>query len=139
MMRSLYSGVSGLQSHQVQMDVIGNNISNVNTIGYKSQRVTFSEVFSQTIQSATAASEATGLGGKNAMQVGLGVGVSSIDMLMTTGSAQRTDNPFDLMIDGDGMLIVKDAEQTYFTRACALRVDDMGNLVIPNGMKVQGW
>ncbi|OOB77525.1 MAG: hypothetical protein ATN33_08140 [Epulopiscium sp. Nele67-Bin001] len=139
MMRSLYSGVSGLQAHQIQMDVIGNNVANINTIGYKSQRVTFSEVFSQTVQSATSASDATGLGGKNAMQVGLGVNVSTIDILMTQGSAQRTDNPFDLMIDGDGMIIVKDAEQTYFTRAAALRVDDLGNLVIPNGMKVQGW
>ncbi|OOB77526.1 MAG: hypothetical protein BEN18_01630 [Epulopiscium sp. Nuni2H_MBin001] len=139
MMRSMFSGVSGLQSHQVKMDVIGNNVANVNTVGYKSQRVTFNEVFSQTIQSATSASDATGLGGKNAMQVGLGSSVASIDIMMTQGSAQRTDNPFDLMVDGDGMLIVKDADQTYFTRAGALRVDDLGNLVIPNGMKVQGW
>lgn len=139
MMRSMYSGVSGLRVHQTKMDVIGNNIANVNTIGYKSQRVNFTEVFSQTLQSGSGASEETGRGGVNPMQVGLGVNVSSIDMLMTRGAAQRTDNPFDLMIDGDGFLAVSDGSGTYFTRAGALRQDDNGNLVIPNGMKVQGW
>ncbi|MGL4343730.1 MAG: flagellar hook protein FlgE, partial [Cellulosilyticaceae bacterium] len=139
MMRSMYSGVSGLRVHQTKMDVIGNNIANVNTIGFKSQRVTFNEVFSQTLQSGTAASDETGRGGRNPMQVGLGVNVSSIDTLMTQGAAQRTDNPFDLMIDGDGFIIVGDASGQYFTRAGALRQDDEGNLVIPNGMKVQGW
>lgn len=139
MMRSMFSGVSGLRVHQTRMDVIGNNIANVNTVGYKSQRVTFSDVFSQTISSATGASDATGRGGINAMQVGLGVGVSSIDMLMTQGAAQRTDNPFDVMVDGDGFMVVGDANGRYYTRAGALRLDDAGNLVIPNGMKVQGW
>lgn len=139
MMRSMYSGVSGLRVHQTKMDVIGNNIANVNTIGFKSQRVTFNEVFSQTLQAGTAASDETGRGGRNPMQVGLGVNVSSIDTLMTQGAAQRTDNPFDLMIDGEGFLIVGDATGQYFTRAGALRQDDQGNLVIPNGMKVQGW
>ena len=86
-MRSMFSGVSGLKVHQTKMDVIGNNISNVNTVGYKSQRVTFNEVFSQTLQGASAASDDTGRGGVNAMQVGLGVNVSSIDMLMTQGAA----------------------------------------------------
>lgn len=139
MMRSMYSGVSGLRVHQTKMDVIGNNIANVNTIGFKSQRVNFNEVFSQTIQNSTGASEATGRGGRNAMQVGLGVNVSSIDTLMTQGAAQRTDNPFDLMIDGEGFIIVGDGAGKYFTRAGALRQDDNGNLVIPNGMKVMGW
>lgn len=139
MMRSMYSGVSGLQAHQSKMDVIGNNIANVNTVGYKSQRVTFNEVFSQTLQSGTSASDETGRGGRNPMQVGLGVNVSSIDMLMTQGAAQRTDNPFDLMISGDGFIIAGDDSGQYFTRAGALRQDDEGNLVIPNGMKVQGW
>ncbi|MBP3887115.1 MAG: flagellar hook protein FlgE [Cellulosilyticum sp.] len=139
MMRSMFSGVSGLKVHQTRMDVIGNNIANVNTMGYKSQRVTFSDVFSQTISGATAANDDTGRGGMNAMQVGLGVSVSSIDMLMTQGAAQRTDNPFDLMIDGDGFMVVGDATGRYYTRAGALRLDDVGNLVIPNGMKVQGW
>ena len=139
MMRSMFSGVSGLKVHQTRMDVIGNNIANVNTVGYKSQRVTFSDVFSQTIQGASSANDETGRGGVNPMQVGLGVNVSSIDMLMTQGAAQRTDNPFDLMVNGDGFIVVGDANGTYFTRAGALRQDDEGNLVIPNGMKVQGW
>lgn len=139
MMRSMYSGVSGLRSHQTKMDVIGNNIANVNTIGYKSQRVTFSEVFSQTVQAGTGASEATGRGGRNPMQVGLGVSVGSIDSKMTTGSAQRTDNAFDLMVNGDGFIVVADAQGQYYTKSGALRVDEEGNLVIPNGMKVQGW
>lgn len=139
MMRSMYSGVSGLRVHQTKMDVIGNNIANVNTVGYKSQRVTFSDVFSQTLQSGTAASDETGRGGRNPMQVGLGVNVSSIDIMMTPGAAQRTDNPFDLMVDGDGFIVVSDNTGVYFTRAGALRQDEEGNLVIPNGMKVQGW
>lgn len=139
MMRSMYSGVSGLRVHQTKMDVIGNNIANVNTIGYKSQRVNFNEVFSQTLQSGSSASDETGRGGVNPMQVGLGVNVSSIDVLMTQGAAQRTDNPFDLMINGDGFIVVGDDTGKYFTRAGALRQDDNGNLVIPNGMKVLGW
>lgn len=139
MMRSMFSAVSGLRVHQTRMDVIGNNIANVNTIGYKSQRVTFNDVFSQTLSSASAASDETGRGGRNPMQVGLGVNVSSIDMLMTQGAAQRTDNPFDLMINGDGFIVVGDANGTYFTRAGALRADVDGNLIIANGMKVKGW
>lgn len=139
MMRSMYSGVSGLRTHQVKMDVIGNNIANVNTTAFKSQRVTFNEVFSQTIQSASNANADTGRGGLNPMQVGLGVNVSSIDMMMTQGAAQRTDNPFDLMIDGEGFIIVGDESGKYFTRAGALRKDEVGNLIIPNGMKVMGW
>lgn len=139
MMRSMFSGVSGLKVHQTKMDVIGNNIANVNTVGYKSQRVTFSDVFSQTIQGASSASDDTGRGGLNPMQVGLGVKVSSIDMLMTQGAAQRTDNPFDLMINGSGFIVVSDSQGQYFTRAGALRQDDEGNLTIANGMKVQGW
>ncbi len=139
MMRSMFSAVSGLRVHQTRMDVIGNNIANVNTIGYKSQRVTFNDVFSQTLSSASAASDETGRGGRNPMQVGLGVNVSSIDMLMTQGAAQRTDNPFDLMINGDGFIVVGDANGTYFTRAGALRSDVDGNLIIANGMKVKGW
>ena len=139
MMRSMFSGVAGLRVHQTRMDVIGNNIANVNTIGYKSQRVTFNDVFSQTLQSASSSNDETGRGGLNPMQVGLGVNISSIDMLMTQGAAQRTDNPFDLMINGEGFIVVGDSSGKYFTRAGALRQDDDGNLIIPNGMKVQGW
>ncbi|MBQ4232053.1 MAG: hypothetical protein II699_02140, partial [Lachnospiraceae bacterium] len=94
MMRSLYSGVSGLRVHQTKMDVIGNNIANVNTVGYKTSRVTFTQVFSQTTQSATGSNADTGRGGVNAMQVGLGTSVGSIYSDPTSeGSAQRTDNP----------------------------------------------
>ena len=121
------------------MDVVGNNISNVNTVGFKAQRVTFSDVFSQTISGSSSASDDTGRGGTNAKQVGIGVGVSSIDMLMTTGSAQRTDNPFDVMVNGDGFIIVGDATGQYFTKNGAFRLDGEGNLCIANGMKVQGW
>ncbi|OON91665.1 MAG: hypothetical protein ATN32_02235 [Candidatus Epulonipiscium fishelsonii] len=139
MMRSMYSGVSGLRAHQTKMDVIGNNIANVNTMGFKAQRVTFADTFSQTTQSATAANDETGLGGRNAMQVGLGVNVSSIDMLMTPGAAQRTDNAFDLMIQGDGFIVATDATGEYYTRAGSLKLDVEGNLLLNNGMKVQGW
>lgn len=139
MMRSMFSAVSGLRVHQTKMDVIGNNIANVNTIGYKSQRVTFTDVFSQTLSSASSASDETGRGGTNPTQVGLGVNVSSIDILMTQGAAQRTDNPFDLMINGEGFIVVGDTNNTYFTRAGALRADEKGNLTTSNGMIVKGW
>lgn len=137
MLRSMYSGVSGLQIHQTKMDVIGNNIANVNTVGFKTSRVTFGEVFSQTLQSATGANE--NVGGKNPMQVGLGSTVSSIDVNMGEGGAQRTDNPLDLKIEGSGFFIVSDATGNKFSRAGAFRVDDAGNLVNPDGLNVMGW
>ena len=137
MMRSLYSGVSGLAIHQTKMDVIGNNIANVNTVGFKSSRVTFSEVFSQTVQSATGAGEFTG--GTNPMQIGLGSAVSSIDINMTTGASQRTDNPLDLQISGDGFFIVSDSTGNKFTRAGAFNIDEAGNLVNSDGLYVKGW
>lgn len=139
MMRSMFSAVSGLKVHQTKMDVIGNNIANVNTVGFKADRVTFSDVFSQTIQSASGASDDTGRGGLNPMQVGLGVTVSSIDTLMTQGAAERTDNSFDMMVDGGGFIVVSDATGVYFTRAGALRTDVEGNLVNSSGYMVQGW
>lgn len=137
MMRSMYSGVSGLRIHQTKMDVIGNNIANVNTVGFKSSRVTFAEVFSQTVQSATGSGENTG--GTNPMQIGLGSKVSSIDINMTEGAAQRTDNPLDLKIEGDGFFIVSDATGNKFTRAGAFALDESGNLVNSDGMFVMGW
>ena len=107
MMRALFSGVSGLKVHQTKMDVIGNNISNVNTIGFKSSSVTFSDVFYQTTQGATGPNAATGTTGRNAMQIGLGTNVASITTSVgVTGASQRTDNPFDVMIEGDGFFIV---------------------------------
>lgn len=137
MMRSMYSGVSGLRIHQTKMDVIGNNIANVNTVGFKSSRVTFSEVFSQTIQGASGANENTG--GTNPMQIGLGAGISSIDVDMGEGAAQRTDNPLDLKIEGDGFFVVSDVTGNKFSRAGAFRLDESGNLVTPDGMNVMGW
>jgi flagellar hook protein FlgE len=133
----MYSGVSGLRIHQTKMDVIGNNIANVNTVGFKSSRVTFSEVFSQTIQGASGASENSG--GTNPMQIGLGAGISSIDVDMTEGAAQRTDNPLDLKIEGDGFFVVSDVTGNKFSRAGAFRVDEAGNLVNPDGLNVMGW
>ena len=139
MMRSLFSGISGLRVHQTKMDVLGHNISNVNTIGYKASRVTFNEVFSQSAGGASPANPDTGRGGTNPMQIGLGVNIASIDKIMTQGAAQRTDNPFDLMIQGEGFFIVGDASGQYFTRAGALNIDAGGNLVTTNGMTVMGW
>jgi len=141
MMRSMFSGVSGLRAHQTRMDVIGNNIANVNTIGFKSGRVTFQEVFSQTLQGAGAPDSATGRGGTNPMQVGLGMGVGTIDTMMNRGSTQRTDNPTDLSIEGDGFFVLRGGNSdTYnFTRAGDFGVDKLGNLVSGNGLNVQGW
>lgn len=137
MMRSMYSGVSGLRIHQTKMDIIGNNIANVNTVGFKSSRVTFSEVFSQTIQGASGASENSG--GRNPMQIGLGASISSIDFDMTEGAAQRTDNPLDLKIEGDGFFVLSDVTGNKFSRAGAFRIDLAGNLVSAEGLSVMGW
>jgi flagellar hook protein FlgE len=135
----MFSGVSGLRVHQTKMDVIGNNIANVNTVGFKSGRVTFNEIFYQTLQGASGANEATGRAGTNPMQVGLGVNVASIDTLMTEGAAQRTDNPLDLKIEGEGFFIVNDGTGYKFTRAGAFIIDHAGNLATPGGLKVLGW
>jgi flagellar hook protein FlgE len=137
----MFSGVSGLRAHQTKMDVIGNNVANVNTVGFKSGRVTFQEVFSQTLQGAGAPDATTGRGGTNPMQIGLGVGVGSVDTLMTGGSTERTDNPTDLSISGEGFFIVKGtkADTFKFTRAGNFGIDKLGNLVSGAGMNVYGW
>lgn len=140
MMRSLYSGVSGLRVHQTKMDVIGNNIANVNTVGFKGSSVTFSDVFYQTIQSATGPNAQTGAGGQNAKQIGLGTNVASIVASITqTGGSQRTDSPYDLMISGDAFFVVNSGGTNYFTKAGAFGTDPEGNLVTPSGAKVMGW
>lgn len=140
MMRSLYSAVSGLRVHQTKMDVIGNNISNVNTVAYKSQSVTFSDVYYQTTQTATGPSADTGKGGSNAMQIGLGASVGSISTsIETEGAAQRTDNAFDLKLAGSSFFVVNDGGSTYFTRAGDFTKDAAGNLVTTSGAKVMGW
>ncbi|MDR1689582.1 MAG: flagellar hook protein FlgE [Clostridiales bacterium] len=139
MMRSMFSGVSGLRVHQTKMDVIANNISNVNTTGFKSSRVTFAEIFAQTTRGASAANDNTGRGGTNPMQIGLGTTVASIDLSTVQGAAQRTDNPYDLMIQGEGFFIVGDDSGVKFTRAGAFTLDEAGNFVNPSGLKVYGW
>ncbi len=138
-MRSMFTAISGLKAHQTKMDVIGHNIANVNTVGFKSSRVTFSEFFSQSLSGATGASDTTGRGGTNPMQIGLGTSVSSIDVNMSTGAAQTTGNSTDLMINGDGFFVVGDSSGTYFTRAGAFGLDASGNLVNASGMNVMGW
>ncbi|MGM0507865.1 MAG: flagellar hook protein FlgE [Fusobacteriota bacterium] len=139
MMPSLYSGVSGLTGHQLKMDVIGNNISNVNTIGYKKASVTFSDMLSTKISSAKAPVEG-GLGGQNPIQVGLGSRVSSIDTNFDKkGSTQETGKDSDLRIDGDGMFMASDGSNNFYTRAGNFGLDSKGYLVAKNGMKVQGW
>ncbi len=141
MMMSMFSSVSGLRAHQSQMDVIGNNIANVNTVGFKSSRSTFQEIFSQTFQGASSPDAATGRGGTNPMQVGLGMSVSSIDVMMTSGSVQRTDSPTDISIEGEGFFIVRTGNEGAYTfsRAGNFTIDRMGNLVTATGLNVYGW
>ncbi len=136
-MRSLYSGISGLRVHQTKMDVIANNIANVNTTAFKMSRATFNEVFSQTLQGATAGNE--GKGGMNPQQVGLGANLASIDVIMTEGPAQRTDNPLDLKIEGDGFFVVTDGMGEKFTRDGSFKLDVNGYLTNSAGYKVCGW
>lgn len=140
MMRSLFSGVSGLKVHQTKMDVIGNNIANVNTIGFKGSTVNFSDVFYQTSSSASGPNEETGMAGRNAIQIGLGSNLSSITTnVATAGGSQRTDNPFDVMIQGDAFFIVNSGGTNYFTKNGAFQVDAAGTLCLANGANVMGW
>ncbi len=140
MMRSLFSAVSGLKAHQTKMDVIGNNISNVNTVAYKSQSVTFGDVYYQTTQTATGPNETTGKGGTNAKQIGLGASVGAISTAVSTqGAMERTDNPWDLCISGDAFFVVNSAGNTYFTRAGDFTTDLSGALVTQGGANVCGW
>lgn len=140
MMRSMFSGVSGLRAHQLKMDTIGNNIANVNTVGYKSQRATFQEVFNQTLRGA--GSPQAGKGGTNPQQVGLGISLSSIDTFHIRGAVQRTDNLTDLAINGDGFFILSNSADNLsrsYTRAGNFSLDDDGNLVAANGYRVLGY
>ena len=138
MMRSLYAGVSGLQNHQIRMDVIGNNISNVNTVGFKKGRVNFQDLLSQTMQGAARATEE--LGGVNPKQVGLGVNVATIDTIHTQGSLQTTSVTSDIAIQGNGFFVLRAGDKEFYTRAGAFGVDEIGTFVNPsNGMRVQGW
>ncbi|MFO7849190.1 MAG: flagellar hook protein FlgE [Spirochaetia bacterium] len=138
MMRSLYSGVSGLQNHQTRMDVIGNNVSNVNTTGFKKGRVNFQDLLSQTMTGASRPTDE--VGGVNPKQVGLGMNVASIDTIHTQGSLETTGVNTDLAIEGDGFFILRSGDKEFHTRAGTFGLDENGTLVNPaNGMRVQGW
>ncbi len=140
MLRSLYSGVSGMKVHQSKMDVIGNNIANVNTVGFKSSQVTFSDVLYQTSAAASGPDENTGRAGVNPKQIGLGANFASVKTTMdSTGGSQRTDNPFDLMIEGDGFFIVNNGTSNLFTKAGSFTLDANGTLCTASGYSVMGW
>ena len=137
MMKALYSGVSGLRSHQTKMDVIGNNIANVNTNGYKTQRATFRDVYYQNISNPGQASD--GIGGTNSSQVGYGAQIASVDTIHTLSGYSPTNKETDLYINGDGFLKVKDASgNMFYTRYGALNFDSQGQLVDSNGSIVMG-
>lgn len=138
-MRSMFSGVSGLSIHQVRMDVIGDNIANVNTVGYKGSKANFKAIFSQMLKGAGAPQE--GRGGTNPMQVGLGSALGAISVNHSNGSTERTDNPTDIMISGNGFFVVSNDAQgnnRFYTRAGNFEVDKLGYLVTPDGFKVLG-
>ncbi|MCW1686440.1 flagellar hook protein FlgE [Campylobacter jejuni] len=139
MMRSLWSGVSGLQAHQVAMDVEGNNISNVNTTGFKYSRADFGTMFSQTVKIATTPTD--GRGGQNPLQIGLGVSVSSTTRIHSQGSVQTTNKNTDVAINGDGFFMVSDdgGLTNYLTRDGDFKLDAYGNFVNNSGYIVQGW
>ncbi len=137
MMRSLYSGVSGMQNHQIRMDVIGNNVANVNTTGFKRGRVNFQDLISQQLSGASKPNEE--LGGVNPKEVGLGMMVASIDTIFTQGSLQTTGVNKDIAIQGNGFFVVKNGEKSFYTRAGNFAIDKDGTLVNSNGLRVQGW
>jgi flagellar hook protein FlgE len=137
MLRSLYSGISGMKNFQTKLDVIGNNIANVNTAGFKKSRVTFKDTMNQTMAGASASTATRG--GKNAMQVGLGSTLATIDTITTGSSLQTTNRSLDLGIDGDGYFVVKQGNQQLYTRAGNFYLDDNGSLVNADGLKVQAY
>lgn len=138
MLRSMYSGISGMRGFQTKLDVVGNNIANVNTTGFKKGRVTFQDMMSQTTRGAQAATADGSRGGVNPMQVGLGSQIGSIDNVHTQGFRQTTDNPLDFAIEGNGMFVVTQGENTYYTRSGNFYLDDNDNLVNADGYFLQG-
>jgi flagellar hook protein FlgE len=138
MLRSMFAAISGLQGHQTMLDVIGNNIANVNTVGFKAGRVNFQDILSQTVHGATAPQG--GLGSINPAQIGLGMTVAGIDVLQTQGNLQSTGKTTDMAIQGDGFFIESDGSQTTYTRDGAFDIAIDGSLANPaSGLKVQGW
>ncbi len=139
MIQAIYNGVSGLQAHKMELDVISDNIANVNTIGFKSSRVNFTDMLSRTLRGATEPTSG-GLGGTNPMQIGLGTSIGSIAVSQTQGSLQTTGKATDLAIEGEGFLALSDGQGNYYTRDGSLQLDGEGNLVqSSSGMKVLGW
>lgn len=134
MLRSMYAGISGMKNFQTKLDVIGNNIANVNTPGFKKARVTFDDLMNQQISGASAPNNQRG--GINPQQIGLGSKMGSIDTVQTNGNTQTTDRPLDVAIEGDGFFVVKDGNKTYYTRAGNFYFDGAGNLVNSAGMYV---
>ncbi|MFZ4618380.1 MAG: flagellar hook protein FlgE [Rectinemataceae bacterium] len=138
MLRSLFSGVAGLQNHQVRMDVVGNNIANVNTTGFKKGRVNFQDLLYQ--QMAGASKPNGDVGGVNPKEIGLGMSIASVDTIHTQGSLQTTGVMTDLAVQGNGFFVLKKGEQTMYTRAGDFGLDKDGKLVNPgSGLRVQGW
>ncbi len=138
MMRSLYSGVSGLQNHQTRMDVIGNNIANVNTTGFKRGRVNFQDMISQQISGAARPTEE--LGGVNPKDVGLGMSIATVEQVFTQGNLQSTGVSTDVAIQGNGFFVLKGGTESFYTRNGVFGLDSNGMLVNPaNGQRVQGW
>ena len=137
MLRSLFSGISGLKAHQTMLDVAGNNIANVNTTGFKSSQTQFQDTLSQVLTNAGAA--AVGVGGTNPAQVGLGVRVAGITTNFTQGAAQLTNRSTDMMINGDGFFTVRNGAENFYTRAGSFNFDSLGQLVTADGALVQGW
>lgn len=133
MLRSLYSGISGLKNFQTKLDVIGNNVANVNTFGFKKGRTTFSDQISQTMAGATGATGG-GKGGTNSKQVGLGASLASIDTITTQGSMQNTGRQLDLAISGNGYFIVNDGKSDFYTRAGNFYLDQDGSIVNSDGL-----
>ena len=136
MMRALFSGVSGLSNNQLKMDIIGNNIANINTIGFKTSRINFAEEFSQVIQSS---SESKSGGTQNALFIGLGVRANSIERDFSQGILQSTGKLTDLGIEGDGFFVLSDGVTELYSRAGNMHFDGNGRLVNANGLTVQGW
>lgn len=138
MMRALFAAIGGLRNHITYMDVVGNNIANVNTAGFKASRITFSDMMSQTIIGASAPT--TDRGGTNPTQIGLGMTLRGIDVIHTQGALQATGKLTDFAVQGSGFFILKDGARTFFTRDGAFDIAVSGELVNPaNGFKVQGW
>ncbi len=136
---SLFTAISGLRNHQTMLDVISNNVSNVNTIGFKAGRVMFRDLLSQTMSGAAGADPLSNQGGVNAIQMGTGVSVAAIDTMQTQGTLQATGNPTDMAISGDGFFVVQAGTQQLYTRDGSFRIDAAGSLVSSSGGVVQGW